>query len=387
MTRHERTLHADRASSALGRHQQVCHLGARNVVSEDTASEESPGSSEDDLEPTMAVRAPLTPQDSNKTPPANHGTACCCVFPGSAPAPTPDIHMPTPSQQPSAPLMDTSRLQSPPELLANNLQVDMDMLEEGDDGNTGAAAVLTGQELQRREQGHGHGKEAQQHVGIVTGLDPSSMDTIDMLQDIQVSPSDMTDLLFPSLDIPSFQDHVSHTLQESVQLSRHPNVDTWSHLGLGDQAHHNLLETSLWGAESRAGETIDPPPQRGLPSLLQDTAPSGMAFAIDRATHDALQRDLASRLQRENIFNQLPSAKLCQNFLLTYMECFHGHLPIIHLPTFDLNKTPSPLTLALCCIGALYRLDRRRARQLYDLAAEAVESVSCNGVKLETKPG
>ncbi|KAH6971063.1 hypothetical protein BKA56DRAFT_495420 [Ilyonectria sp. MPI-CAGE-AT-0026] len=196
----------------------------------------------------------------------------------------------------------------------------------------------------------------------------------------------MTDLLFPSLDIPSFQDHVGQTLPESVQLSGHPNVDTWSHLGFGSQVHRSLLETSFWGAESRAGETVDPPPQRGLPSLLQDTAPSGMAFAIDRATHDAMQQDLARRLQRDTVFNQLPSAKLCQNFLLTYMECFHGHLPIIHLPTFDLNKTPSPLTLALCCIGALYRLDRRRARQLYDLAAEAVESVSCNHAKLGTRP-
>lgn len=300
--------------------------------------------------------------------------------------PTPDIHMPTPNQHPSAPLIDTARLQTPPELLATNLQVDMDMLEEGDGGDTGAATVLTGQELQRREKGPGHVKEAEQHLGIVTELDPSTMDTIEMLQDIQVSPSDMTDLLFPSLDIPSFQDHIGQTLPESVQLSRQSNVDTWSHLGLGSQVHHSLLETSFWGVESRAGETIDPPPQRGLPSLLQDTVPSVLAFAIDRATHDALRQDLVSRLQRENVFNQLPSAKLCQNFLLTYMECFHGHLPIIHLPTFDLNKTPSPLTLALCCIGALYRLDRRRARQLYDLAAEAVESVSCNHVKLGTRP-
>ncbi|KAH7124575.1 hypothetical protein EDB81DRAFT_951610 [Dactylonectria macrodidyma] len=373
VTRHERTLHADRTCKEPGRDQQVCHLGARDALSDETTSEESPEPSEDDLEQTMAAGAPLTPQDSNKTPPAHHGTACYSGFLGSAPVPTADMGGPTPNQQPSAPLIDTVRLQTPPELLATNLQVDIDMLEEGD-GDTGAVAVRTGKELQPREKGPGLG-EAEQYLGIVTELDPSSMDTINMLQNIQVSPSDMTDLLFSSLDIPSLQDLVRQTLPDSVQLSRHPAVDVWPHLGLRGQVSDSLLETSFWGAESRAVETIDPPPQRELPSLLQDRAPSVLAFTIDRATHDALQQDLAGRLQRENVFNQLPSAKLCHNFLLSYMECFHGHLPIIHLPTFDLMKAPSPLTLALCCIGALYRLDRRRARQLYDLAAEAVESV------------
>lgn len=296
MTRHERTLHADSTYREPGRDQQVCHLGARDALSEETASGESPEPSEDDLDQTMAAQAPLTPQDSNKTPLARHGKACCRGFIGSTPVPTADIDGPTPSQQTSPPLIDTVRLQTPPELLATNFQVDIDMLEEGNSGDTGAAAVLTGQELQPREKGPGHGEEAEQNLGIVIELDPSTMDTINMLQNIQVSPSDMTDLLFSSLDVPSFQDHVGQTLPDSVQLSRCPEVDIWPHLGLGGQVHYDLLEESFWGAESRAAETIDPLPQRGLPSLLQDTAPSVLAFAIDRATHDALQQDLASRL-------------------------------------------------------------------------------------------
>ncbi|KAF2466726.1 uncharacterized protein BDR25DRAFT_376857 [Lindgomyces ingoldianus] len=64
----------------------------------------------------------------------------------------------------------------------------------------------------------------------------------------------------------------------------------------------------------------------------------------------------------------LPSINDLNSFFSGYVECFHRHFPIVHLPSFDLTETPSPLIFAICSIGAQYRLDRRKAKNLFALA-------------------
>ncbi|KAI1609117.1 hypothetical protein EDD36DRAFT_84511 [Exophiala viscosa] len=54
------------------------------------------------------------------------------------------------------------------------------------------------------------------------------------------------------------------------------------------------------------------------------------------------------------------------------MNSFNMHLPIFHIPTFDLASNPSPLILAMCAIGALLLLDRPNAGLLYSLSRKAL---------------
>lgn len=119
-----------------------------------------------------------------------------------------------------------------------------------------------------------------------------------------------------------------------------------------------------------------PAPDSGIHPLLKDQDPHAVSdVRIDNEAHLAMRVDLAERLSKADVDNEIPSPRLCESFLSSYITSFSCHLPIIHLPTLIPQRTPSPLILAMCSIGALYRLDRRRAQRLHDLASKAVKEV------------
>lgn len=64
-----------------------------------------------------------------------------------------------------------------------------------------------------------------------------------------------------------------------------------------------------------------------------------------------------------------------QRFLTSYFTCFHRHCPIIHISSLDLKTLPSHLVLAMCAIGALYRLSRKMAKDLWNWADQMVGKV------------
>ncbi|KAB5563484.1 hypothetical protein GE09DRAFT_1275707, partial [Coniochaeta sp. 2T2.1] len=121
-----------------------------------------------------------------------------------------------------------------------------------------------------------------------------------------------------------------------------------------------------------------------LPRLVKDQPPRISNFVADDALHATICADLAERLGRPDVSQDIPSSKLLQGFLASFMECYYRHQPFIHLPTLSTVNTPSPLTLAMCCIGALYRLDRRRAQRLYVIGTQSIEAVS--GLSSEDNP-
>ncbi|KPM40143.1 Maleylacetate reductase [Neonectria ditissima] len=122
--------------------------------------------------------------------------------------------------------------------------------------------------------------------------------------------------------------------------------------------------------DSHFTSTVEP--QNNLPLIRKEKRPPTPTFIVDDATHASIQKDLNERLISPGAAHAIPSRKICQGFLSSYVECFNGHLPIIHLHTLCLKTTPSPLFLAMCGIGALYRLDRRRAGRLFDTATQAI---------------
>ncbi|KAH7252834.1 fungal-specific transcription factor domain-containing protein [Fusarium tricinctum] len=112
----------------------------------------------------------------------------------------------------------------------------------------------------------------------------------------------------------------------------------------------------------------------GLPSL-QEKRQAYTPTTIDDAAYESIRNDLFGRLTAFDTNVEIPPAKVLQGFLSGYITNFHGHLPIIHLQSFSPRTTPSPLILAMCSIGALYRLDRRRAKRLYEVAASSLSIV------------
>ncbi|KAJ5936002.1 hypothetical protein N7454_005300 [Penicillium verhagenii] len=107
-----------------------------------------------------------------------------------------------------------------------------------------------------------------------------------------------------------------------------------------------------------------------LPRILCETPQKLSKEIIDDNGFEWIHTDASMRLGLSGSQSLLFSFKEVQEFTGTYIDSFQQHLPFIHLPSFSLVKTPCPLVLAMASIGALYRLKRRRAYQLHELATK-----------------
>lgn len=173
----------------------------------------------------------------------------------------------------------------------------------------------------------------------------------------------------PILDIPEYPSlHNPTATRFDAVLSPAPAPPAYSPSQLSPVNDH---------AGSSGSETVvarEPP--SNLPLLVKDKPPQIPNFVADDALHASICKDLAERLGRPDVSQEIPSSKFCQGFLASFLECYYRHQPFIHLPTLSTTDTPSPLILAMCCIGALYRLDRRRAQRLYTIATQSIATVS-----------
>ena len=114
---------------------------------------------------------------------------------------------------------------------------------------------------------------------------------------------------------------------------------------------------------------------RQLPRILQEKTNSPPRIEVDQADYQSICNDVMSRMAGEDCQQFIPTIQDLRRFLIGYVDCFHRHLPIIHIPSLVLSEAPSPLILALGCIGALYRLDRRRAALTYHLSFKLLRKV------------
>ena len=92
-------------------------------------------------------------------------------------------------------------------------------------------------------------------------------------------------------------------------------------------------------------------------------------FHFSAITNQIICEDGRSRLPAGEAMESLfPTINDLNRFFSGYVECFHRHFPIIHLPSLEIEETPSPLIFAMCSIGAQYRLERQKAKNLFALA-------------------
>ncbi|KAJ2901613.1 hypothetical protein MKZ38_001633 [Zalerion maritima] len=194
-------------------------------------------------------------------------------------------------------------------------------------------------------------------------------------------------------------------------MAPHPDLDlaAFSFSPMDVDHHHNLSMTDEFGLQAPLVEDIEPFPdltyapsqmvpvssasdrpatspdatlksrdtmgKEGFPILVREPRPASPTFTMDDVEYTSIRSDLARRLGQPDESVQMPPVDLCLEFLSSYATSFHRHLPIVHLRSFCPGTTPSPLILAMCSIGALYRLDRRRARRMYAMAVRSVEIV------------
>lgn len=78
----------------------------------------------------------------------------------------------------------------------------------------------------------------------------------------------------------------------------------------------------------------------------------------------------------------MPTLMDLQQSFSGYLEGFHRHFPIIHLHSFDPYTIPSPLIMAMCSIGAQYRLRREKAKNLFVLAGTMSSNALRNGLPI-----
>jgi hypothetical protein len=72
---------------------------------------------------------------------------------------------------------------------------------------------------------------------------------------------------------------------------------------------------------------------------------------------------------------RVPRANIINRYISAYIAGLNQHLPILHLPTLDLNEMELPLLLALSSLGALYCFEKEHAFKLHSIAADLLSQV------------
>lgn len=127
-----------------------------------------------------------------------------------------------------------------------------------------------------------------------------------------------------------------------------------------------FFETDI-SAAIRSGHNTQT--QGVAPQVRRERYPKPPEFRFDEEIYAKVCEDARSRMESGQLSEALlPTVNDLDRFFSGYLECFHPHFPIIHLPSLDLRETPSPLIFAMCSIGAQYRLSRQKAKNLFALA-------------------
>ncbi|PSN64183.1 hypothetical protein BS50DRAFT_530382 [Corynespora cassiicola Philippines] len=136
-----------------------------------------------------------------------------------------------------------------------------------------------------------------------------------------------------------------------------------------------LLQSNDHSSSHHGSHSIPHFPLLNTSGLFEESSTRKNLHKVDDAVYQALHEYVRSRVTHETFQNSFPRLIELRRFLSGYFNCFHRHLPIIHLPSLCVSGSVSPLVLAMCSIGALYRLERHRAVEIYDLARVLLEQV------------
>ena len=172
-------------------------------------------------------------------------------------------------------------------------------------------------------------------------------------------------------DLSTYMDHYATSSWDSIQ---------------GNSARHTLHtpfampESSSLPIEASAMNVGMESPQSSdillrMPSLLKETPRRSLdPPIIEEDTYYAIMTSMKEYMPITAEMDPVLSLQDMQQYMKCYLVCFHRHCPVIHLPSLDLRAVPG-LVLAMCAIGALYRLRRKTAHDLWQCASNICEKV------------
>ncbi|KAF5633161.1 zinc finger protein [Fusarium tjaetaba] len=205
-------------------------------------------------------------------------------------------------------------------------------------------------------------------------LDPSHLPSTNMFPEAQENVFNEISLdffdpflgnMFDQFAFPALDDQTESPEPFQLQASQNDQYST-THVSAHITGTAFEKQMTCLGLSKHSQQCIpqimSPPSTQSEPKIL---------FTSDM--RDNCLADLQSRLSPEQFGRfQLPDTASLQKCIDSYIKAFHIHFPFLHLATLDLGAAPSPLTLAICTIGALHRLERRLAASLYLTAERAL---------------
>ncbi|KAH8654588.1 hypothetical protein BGZ60DRAFT_473117 [Tricladium varicosporioides] len=209
----------------------------------------------------------------------------------------------------------------------------------------------------------------------VSALDGSS------LQYAMTRPAEFPgdyNLFFDNFDASNF--YLPATVFDSelpISLWSRPHVGVDVTVGHEDSHQNAPSSDDEQGALSRFGSRL--PSLRSDAQDLIETAPSpqadflraGPPWTVSAEDH----RKLIMRLEEfQSVLPSnfsLPSRHTLARFFEGYIGGFHGHLPFLHIPSFNISKLVPELVLATAGVGAQYRFESTKGNKLW-YAAKAI---------------
>lgn len=211
-------------------------------------------------------------------------------------------------------------------------------------------------------------------VGIFVGENPELMNLFDPFFDW--SSQQMADFAFPTLNdqlIGGFSP--LETLSDPVQgQSVCRQVDT-PEFPLDTPSTTNHFQFRIPPSNQRVPVKLQQPVNCSVPQVVRHRCTTAVIHFTEDMRH-ALLTELSARVSHDTLQLLRPlSAASFERCLQRYIEVFHTHVPIIHPPTLDLPNSPAPLVLAMCAIGAVYRMERKVAAIFYNLAHQSMGNI------------
>ncbi|KAF4425171.1 zinc finger protein [Fusarium acutatum] len=156
-------------------------------------------------------------------------------------------------------------------------------------------------------------------------------------------------------------------------------LDIWGNLQFADPTMSQLIgpDVLLLPADCAAAASHDPAEVR-MPSLQAPPSPisspsiascpldSRGAFYIDDDQYERAKQnyDALSTSERFSGY-RFPSKFAVSRFVRGFFEYMAPHMPIVHLPTFNIISTPAPLLIEIMACGALYAKEPTAAQSLH----------------------
>lgn len=132
------------------------------------------------------------------------------------------------------------------------------------------------------------------------------------------------------------------------------------------------MPTFMTGLSPPPEDVMSDPLHVSLPTVVMRDRPRIKPAMFTESMRRNLIFDLMDMGCDADLATKLPSSTVLQNCVRGYFERFDIHLGLFHPHTMNLSQTASPLILAMCAIGALYRLDRKLSAFLFCTAENAL---------------